>query len=44
MKTYGEVEIYFHRLNLGTIWRWVISFTLRPVYPKHSLNMKPGGS
>jgi len=33
MKAYWGVEVYFHSfLDLGTRWRWVVSFTLRPLY------------
>jgi hypothetical protein len=31
MKTYGGVDPRF--LDLGISWRWVVSFTLRPLYP-----------
>jgi hypothetical protein len=31
----GEVELYLHSLfDLGTRWRWVVSFTPRPLYPQ----------
>jgi hypothetical protein len=34
MKTYGGSGcIDPHFLDLGTSWRWVVSFTLRPLYP-----------
>jgi hypothetical protein len=33
MKAYEGMGVYSHIfLNLGTIWRWVISFTPRPLY------------
>jgi len=33
VKTYGGVEILEpHILNLGTRWRWVVSFTPWPLY------------
>jgi hypothetical protein len=35
MKTYWENGgIDPHILDLGTRWRWVVSFTLRPLYPR----------
>jgi hypothetical protein len=35
MKTYwGNGGITPRILNLGTRWRWVVSFTLRPLYPR----------
>jgi len=34
MKTYWEIGGINPRiLNLGTRWRWVVSFTPRPLYP-----------
>jgi len=49
MKTYwGSGSITPRLLNLGTRWRWVVSFTLRPLYPRrespwYSLNRRIGG-
>jgi hypothetical protein len=46
MKTYGGVEVYLPCiLNLGTRWRWVVSFTLRPLYSveRASGNHRIGG-
>jgi hypothetical protein len=34
MKAYGGVDINPHFLDLGTSWRWVVSFTPRPLYPR----------
>jgi hypothetical protein len=35
MKAYWGMEVYLHEFfDLGTKWRWVISFTLRPPYPQ----------
>jgi hypothetical protein len=35
MKAYwGSGGIAPHILDLGTRWRWVVSFTLRPLYPQ----------
>jgi hypothetical protein len=34
MKTYGNGCIDPHFLDLGTSWRWVISFTPRTLYPR----------
>jgi hypothetical protein len=35
MKTYGGAKVKIHALlDLGTRWRWVVSFTLRPLYPR----------
>jgi hypothetical protein len=28
-------------LNLGTIWRWMLSFTLRPLYHQYPLRRRP---
>jgi hypothetical protein len=33
MKTYWEVEVYFHHLHLGNMWRRVGGFTPRQLYP-----------
>jgi len=49
MKTYWEVEVIFPRIiNLGTRWRWVVSFTTRPLYsrsksPRYALDRRLGG-
>jgi hypothetical protein len=32
MKTYRSVEVQLHILDLGTRWRWVVSFSPRPLY------------
>jgi hypothetical protein len=35
MKTYWDSEgIALRILDLGTRWRWVVSFTPRPLYPQ----------
>jgi hypothetical protein len=35
MKTYWGVEVQLHAFfDLGTRWRRVVSFTLRPLYPR----------
>jgi hypothetical protein len=35
MKAYWEVKVYLHSFfDLGTRWRWVVSFTPRPLYPQ----------
>jgi hypothetical protein len=35
MKVYWGVEVYLHAFfDLGTGWRWVVSFTPRPFYPQ----------
>jgi len=35
MKTYWGVEIQLHTFfDLGTRWRWVVSFTPQPLYPQ----------
>jgi hypothetical protein len=35
MNVYWGVEVYLHSFfNLGTRWRWVVSFTPRPLYPQ----------
>jgi hypothetical protein len=49
MKTYwGSGYIAPRSLDLGTRWRWVVSFTPRPLYPQgkspwHTLDRKLGG-
>jgi hypothetical protein len=49
MKTYwGSAGIDPRILNLGIRWRWVVSFTPRPLYlrgksTRHPLDSKPGG-
>jgi len=47
MKYWGSGGIASHILNRGCRWRWVVSFTLRPLYlrgksPRHPLD-KLGG-
>jgi hypothetical protein len=45
----GEAEVYFHAFfDLGTKYRWVVSFTPRPLYPQgkrswYPLDRRPGG-
>ena len=40
MKHIGEIEgMALLTLNLGTRWRWVVSFTLRPLYPRNRTPM-----
>jgi len=34
MKTYWGVEAWLHIRNFGTRWRWVGSFTTRPLYTR----------
>jgi hypothetical protein len=35
MKAYGGVDVQLHSFfDLGTRWRWVVSFTPRPLYPQ----------
>jgi hypothetical protein len=35
MKTYLGVKVQLHSFfDLGTRWRWVVSFTPRPLYPQ----------
>jgi hypothetical protein len=44
MKTYGGsgcIAPYF--LDLSTSWRWVVSFTPRPLYPRYPLYRRLGG-
>jgi hypothetical protein len=48
MKTYGEWSYSSTSLDLGTRWRWVVSFTLLPLYPRgksarHPYYTKLGG-
>jgi hypothetical protein len=49
MRTYWGVEVLLHALfDRGTIWRCVVSFTSRPLYPKgksprHPLDRRLGG-
>ena len=39
MKTYeGNSGIALLTLNLGSKWRWVVSFTPRPIYPLGKLS------
>jgi hypothetical protein len=48
-RRFGGVEVYLHGFfDLGTRWRWVISFTPRPLYlqwksPWYSLDRRLGG-
>jgi hypothetical protein len=35
MKAYGVVMYNSIILDLGTSWRWVVSFTSRPLYPRY---------
>jgi len=48
MKTYwGSGGIDSHILNFGTRWKWVVSFTLRPLYSRwrnqrYPLDRRPG--
>jgi hypothetical protein len=32
-----------YSLDLGTSWRWVVSFTPRPLYPRYPLDRRQGG-
>jgi hypothetical protein len=34
MNTYGVLGIAPRILNLGTSWKWVVSFALYPLYPR----------
>jgi hypothetical protein len=49
MKAYwGSVDIAPRILDLGTRWRWVVSFTPRPLYPqgkspRYPLDRRLGG-
>jgi hypothetical protein len=49
MKRYLGVEVQLHSFfDLGTRWRWVVSFTPRPLYPQgknpwYPLDMRLGG-
>jgi hypothetical protein len=48
MKTYGGVEVQPWILILGITWRWVLSFTRRPLYPpgkspRYPLDMRMDG-
>jgi len=49
MKMYWQSgDIAPHILNLGSRWRWVVSFTPRPLYSRrksscHSLDRRLGG-
>jgi hypothetical protein len=48
MKVYWGVEVYLHSFfDLGTRWRWVVSFTPRPLYlqgksPRYPLDRRLG--
>jgi hypothetical protein len=50
MKAYWGVEVELHALfDLGTRWRWVVSFTPRPLYLQgkslcYPLDRRLGGS
>jgi hypothetical protein len=45
MKTYWESGgIAPQILNLGTMWRWEVSFTPGPLYPRYPFNRRLGGS
>jgi len=39
MKTYGGIATRI--LNLGSKWRWVVSFTHRPIYPRGTSPLYP---
>jgi hypothetical protein len=42
MKAYwGSGRIAKHILDLGTVWRWVVSFTPRPLYPQEKIPWYP---
>jgi hypothetical protein len=48
MKTNGGVQVYSTIFYLRTRWKWVISFTLLPLYPRgnslrYPLDMRLGG-
>jgi hypothetical protein len=49
MKMYWGVELWLHAfLDLGTTWKWVLSFTPRPLHPQRKsqcfpLNRRLGG-
>jgi len=34
LKVYWGVEVWPRILDFGTRWRWVVSFTIRPLYPQ----------
>jgi hypothetical protein len=45
---WGSVRVHQRFLGLGTNWRWVVSFTPRPLYPRgkilrYSLDRRLGG-
>jgi len=43
MKAYGGVDLTAPGiLNLVTRWRWAVSFTVRPLYPRYPLVMRLG--
>jgi hypothetical protein len=48
-RRFGGVEVWLHAFfDLGTRWRWVVSFTPRPLYPqgkspRYPLDRKLGG-
>jgi hypothetical protein len=33
MKAYEGVDVQIHILDLGISWRWLVSYTLLPLYP-----------
>jgi hypothetical protein len=39
----GELRYSSNILDLGTRWRWVVSFILRPLYPRYPLGRRLGG-
>jgi hypothetical protein len=42
MKAYWGVEVYLHSFfDPGTRWRWVVSFTPRPLYPQGKTSWYP---
>jgi len=43
MKTHGNKDTAPHILNFRTRQRWVVSFTLRPLHPRYSLDRRLGG-
>jgi len=43
MKAYWGMEVAPCILNFSTRWRWVVSFTTRPLYPQYPLDRRLGG-
>jgi hypothetical protein len=44
MKTYGgSARIALRMFDLGARRMWVVSFTPRPLYPRHPLDRRLGG-